>query len=198
MKYSDYLSKNSFTSILTPLTNRHLIRLSGGVALASLLSGCLLSSPYWGQKIDGHTNKVPIQSFVTSNGTPVVFECSKAYHGGLYPAFGPEQWYHVATVNPTIPPSVDPKSVKIYSASYHNSLPAVCWRQDPANGTWYTAVRSKQGSSKHYVFNKTGLACLGKEIGLATTWLGWLGKGCHLTYSGSSTAIPYVRIYSTT
>ena len=84
----------------------------------------------------------------------------------------------------------------IYSAGIKTALPASCWRQDPANSVWYSAVRATQGSgssiTEYKTFNKTGLECLGREIGKATSWVGWIGKGCEATYSGSTTAIPYV------
>lgn len=162
----------------------------------STLSGCLLTSPFWNQEFSTHTAAVPLQAFTTDASQQVKFQCAKAAHFGLYPDASSAAWVTIANVTPNSSGSLDPLAGLIYSAGIKTALPASCWRQDPANSVWYSAVRATQGSgssiTEYKTFNKTGLECLGQEIGKATSWVGWIGKGCEATYSGSTTAIPYV------
>lgn len=158
----------------------------------SALSGCLLTSPFWNQEFTSHTSNVPLQAWTTKKNEVIQFECSKAYHGGLYPVFGPESWVLVSSVMPEQVASLDPKRGKIYSASRDAALPAACWRRDPGNNIWYAAIRAKQGGNTYSTFDNSGLECLGKEDGKAASWFGWIGKSCTKTYSNSSSNIPYV------
>lgn len=161
------------------------------------LSGCLLTSPFWNQELDSHTDPVPMQAFTVGTST-VKFECAQAAHFGLYPSAGSASWVTVANVVPTSAVSYDPNSGEIHSAGIKQSLPNTCWRQDPANNIWYAAVRASHttssGTSNYYTFTLTGLECLGRENGKAASWYGWFSKNCAATYSGSSTTIPYVII----
>lgn len=195
-------SQSSFTKIRNLISNccwRKLTILS--LKLAALLtagfalSGCLLTSPYWSQDMNDHTKAVPMQAWTTNKNVQVTFECSKASHGGLYP-YSSGNWMLVANVNPQQSASWDPLSAGIYSAGKKQVLPASCWRQDPANNVWYTAIRARQGTNEYKVFTESGLECLGEENGKATSWFGWLVPGCDLKYSGSSTSIPYTIIYA--
>ncbi len=161
----------------------------GAVMLS--LSGCLLTSPYWNQEFTSHTNQIPLQAWTTKSGDAVTFECAQAYHGGLYPYWGPT-WNTVTTVNPDLPGALDNQGSRIYSVSYKGVLPASCWRQDPANGVWYSAIRAVQDGSEYNTFDLTGLECLGRENGKAASWFGWIGDGCTKTYSNSNNNIPYV------
>lgn len=173
----------------------------GMLMLIPGLSGCLLTSPFWNQQLSSHTSAVPLQAFTTSASQTVTFQCAQAAHFGLYPSADSATWVNVANVAPSAQGSYDPLGTRIYSAGLSTALPASCWRQDPANSIWYAAIRATQpttsGSTTHYqTFTKAGLECLGREIGKATSWVGWLNKNCVATYSGSSTAIPYVIVYS--
>ena len=157
-------------------------------------SGCLLTAPYWNQAFDSHTDAVPIQAWATSTTTDITLECIQAYHGGLYPPFGPHNWTHISTITPDLPGSVDGDGSRIYSVTRNSPLPLSCWREDPANGTWYAAVRALQGSSAYSTFDIAGLECLGREDGKDASWFGWIGEGCTKTYSNSNNNIPYVII----
>lgn len=173
-------------------------------ALAALTlaatAGCVFDSPYWAQTFASTTTPVPIQTWVMNRTAPVVIECSPAYHGGLYPWGGPETWLPVTSLTPSTQASYDPSGTVTYSAGTSMSLPAGCWHADDAYtpAKYMTALRARQtiGSTTttFNVFDTTGLECLGREIGKGRSWVAWLGKGCALTYSGSTTAIPYVRI----
>ena len=142
------------------------------------LSGCVLTSPYWNQNLDSHTSAVPLQAWAKDKTTPIVFECAKAYHGGLYPYGGPVVWNPVTTVNITGPGSLDPFSHIFYSASHLSKLPTSCWNLDHGNDIWYTAVRAKQGDDVYDTFDKDGLKCLGTEMGKDASVLGFLEAGC--------------------
>ena len=166
-------------------------KLAAAAGLLFSLSGCLLTSPYWNQVFDSHTDSVPMQAWTTDSGSTITFQCAQASHGGLYPYWGPT-WHHVANVNPALPGSVDSFGTRIYSAARNHPLPNNCWRQDPANGVWYAAVRALQDGDEYNTFDISGLECLGRENGAAASWLGWLGDGCTKTYSNSNNNIPYV------
>lgn len=169
--------------------------------LIPTLSGCLLTSPFWNQEFASHTEAIPMQAFSTSTANPVKFECAQAAHFGLYPSADTASWTTVANVAPNTSGSYDPQGNRIYSAGIKTALPASCWRQDPANSIWYAAIRATQlttsgGTTQYQTFFKSGLECLGREIGKATSWVGWINKNCVATYSGSTTSIPYVIVYS--
>jgi len=193
------------TPVLTQLKIQSLKKISAitlrvaAVAILPMLSGCLLTSPFWNQAFSSRADKIPIQAYTTSNATQVKFECAKAGHYGLYPVGGPVVWLPVANVTPG-GASYDTQGNVVYSAGLNMTLPAACWNGDAAYSPvkWFTAIRATQlisGSTQEYkTFTKTGLACLGKENGLTATWFGWIGKNCTATYSGSTTEIPFVII----
>ena len=172
------------------------MRIVGVTAALLTLNGCLLTSPYWNQQFSSHTAVVPLQAWTTDKTKQVKFECAKAFHGGLYPSAGTASWVHISTVGPQQQSLKDSFGAKVYGAGKKTALPASCWRQDPGNSVWYAAVRATQASTSGTVsyqnFNKAGLECLGQKNGKATSWFGWIGKGCVATYSGSTTPIPYV------
>jgi len=177
------------------------VRAIGAVIVLVTLSGCLLTSPYWNQEFDDHTAVTPLQAWTTDKTKRVKFQCAKAFHGGLYPSAATATWVLVTKVNPGQQPLNDSFGGNIYGAGIKTALPASCWRLDPGNSLWYAAVRARQGSGsstvKYQTFNKAGLECLGHENGKATSWFGWITKGCVQTYSGSTTPIPYVIFRAT-
>lgn len=187
--------KNTTALLSTPRAFS-LAKLSSLLILSTILSGCLLTSPFWNQKFSNHNSPIPLQAWTTSTTGTVTFECSQAYHGGLYPWGGPHIWTTVANVIPAQPGSLDSSSSRIYSASFYGNLPSTCWRYDSANSIWYSAVRAKQGETVYKTFDNTGLECLGRENGKAASWFGWIGKGCTETYFNSSTEIPYVIFHA--
>jgi hypothetical protein len=181
-------------------TTRRLAAVAVAGAVPVLASGCLLTSPVWNQSFASHTNAVPITAWTTTNTNPVKFECSPAYHGGLHPAFGAPTWTSVASVTPT-GGALDGDGIKAYSASGSYVLPSACWRQDPANSVWYAAVRARQTGAAgpaggFFTVDAAGLGCVAESIGDSGSWVSWLGDGCHKTYSGSSTAIPFTIIHA--
>lgn len=189
----------TLTNPLPRITGNGVLRTIIATTSVSLLSGCLLTSPYWNQVFDSHTDSIPMQAWTTIQGGTVKFECAQAGHGGLYP-FGSPVWHTVANVSASNSPSYDPSGTAVYSAGLSQPLPATCWRQDPANSQWYSAVRASHQNSGnttfYYTLDKAGLECMGEENGKAESWFGWLGAGCYLTYSNSNTYLPYVIIRS--
>ncbi len=187
----------TYTPQLPRISRTGLRRTLAAATCVPLLSGCLLTSPYWNQVFDNHTDSVPMQAWTTIQGGTVKFECAQAGHGGLYP-FGAPVWQTVANVSAANSPSYDPSGAAVYSAGISQPLPAACWRQDPANSQWYAAVRASHqnngNTTTYYTLDKVGLACMGEENGKAESWFGWLSAGCYLTYSNSSTPLPYVII----
>ncbi len=167
------------------------LKLIGACFAILSLSGCLLTSPYWNQEFSSHTNQIPLQAWTTDTSHSVTFECSPAYHGGLYPYWGPT-WSTVTTVSPDLPGVLDSAGSRVYSAAYKGVLPESCWRQDPGNNIWYAAIRAVQDGDEFSTFDKVGLECLGRENGKAASWFGWIGDGCTKTYSNSNNNIPYV------
>lgn len=163
------------------------------ISMMGLLSGCILTSPFWNQEFDDHTDPIPIQSWTVNKNLPVTIECSKAYHGGLYPVFSSGSWSNVTNLNPQLPGVLDPKGAVVYSAGRKMVLPENCWRKDPGNDLYYAAIRAKQGNSAVFSsFDNNGLECLGRWNGKLATWFGWAGKGCNKTYNNSNTPIPFV------
>lgn len=74
-------------------------------------------------------------------------------------------------------------------------LPANCWRHDPANNIWYSALRATRVDSPNDKFQTVdilGLECVGRENGKAASWVKWLSKGCAKTYANPTTLIRYV------
>lgn len=147
------------------------------------LNGCLMTSPYWNQEFDTRTELVPLQSYTGDKSVNVVFQCAKAFHGGLYPFGGPVVWTTVASVKPG-QALLDSFGQKVFGAGKKVTLPAGCWRKD-SNNLWYSAIRATQnktviGTDQKYfhTFDKTGLICLGRENGTALHWLGWYSAGC--------------------
>lgn len=190
---------NTRTELLRPT------RLLAPALAALTMTGCVFDSPYWGQSFSSTTASIPIQTWTTDKTRVVKIECHKASHAGLYPWGGPESWVHVVDITPSANASYDPKSGVVYSAGTPRVLPASCWHADAAYTPpkYTTALRATQltasGSTTVYrVFDAAGLECLGREIGKGQSWFAWLSKSCALTYSGSTTLIPYVKIVTDT
>ena len=182
----------------------HRGRLATASICALLMTGCVFDSPYWAQTFATTTTTVPMQTWTTDKTRTVKIECSQASHAGLYPWGGPEVWNLVTNITPSTNASYDPLNGVVYSAGKSMSLPAACWHADGAYSPpkYMTALRATQltasGSTQVYqVFDAAGLECLGREIGKGKSWFAWINKGCALTYSGSTTPIPYVRIIAT-
>ncbi len=183
------------------LPGKRSLRLIALAATSLSLTACVFDSPYWAQTFATTTTAVPMQAWTTDSTRVVKIECSKAYHGGLYPFGGPEVWTFVTNITPSSNASWDPTNGVVYSAGKQMVLPAACWNADNAYtpALYMTALRATQltasGSTQTYkVFDAAGLECLGREIGKGKSWFAWINKNCDLKYSGSSTSIPYVRI----
>ena len=163
------------------------------------LNGCLITSPYFNQNFSNHTQPIPIQTWIGSPNKDVRIQCAQAYHAGLYPFGGDPTWVNVTTIKSQGKANFAPDGSATYSAGKSMVLPAACWRKDPANNIWYSALRAYRldsPSSKFDVVNLSGLECVGRENGKAASWLGYFSKNCALTYSGSSTKVPYVIFYA--
>lgn len=174
-------------------------------AISVPLTACVLDSPYFGQTFASTTTAIPIQAWTGDNNRTVRIECSKAYHAGIYPWGGPEVWLPVADLTPSAVPSYDPNGGVTYSAGIKQALPAACWYADNAYTPpkYMTALRATQlnanGSTVTFrVFDAGGLECKGREVGKSRSWTGWVNAGCALTYSNSTTLLPWVRISSNT
>jgi hypothetical protein len=171
-------------SLFTRCTRGALVALVAlGVAATPLiLSGCLMTTPYWNQEFADHTKAVPFQAFTTNKSIQVKFECAKAFHGGLYPDAASATWVLVGNVTPQGQPLLDSDGNSVYGARKSAVLPAACWRFDPANSIWYAAARATQGAGQDpfFTFDNAGLECLGRENGKAASWFGWIGKGCQV------------------
>lgn len=188
---------NFFSGIINVRGLSFFTKIGAAALVLTSLSGCLITSPYWNQEFSSHTGQIPLQAWTTVSNKTVTFECSQAYHGGLYPPFSPPTWNTVINVSPDQPGVLDPNGARIYSAAHKGVLPASCWYQDPGNSLWYAAVRAVQDGSEFKTVDKVGLECVGEENGKAASWFGWFGKGCSKTYSGSSTEIPFVIFRAT-
>ena len=157
-----------FTSTQTQeSTRRRIVRGMTLAAAGTLLSGCLLDSPYWNQEFDDHTAAIPIQTFTSIKSSPVKIQCAQAYHGGLYPSEASATWLLVDNLNVQSQALLDPLGGKMYGAGKMKVLPSNCWRFDPANSIWYTGLRATQVNNLrhdqvHHV-HKSGLECLGKK-----------------------------------
>lgn len=169
---------------------------AGLLVALSTLNGCLMVAPYWNQAYDDHTQPVRLQAFTTDKTKSVTFECSKAYHGGLYPNGSGGVWSTVHVQNPAAQEihSADIAN-KSHGAGKSKVLPESCWRKDPANNIWYTAVRAGQtASSKFRTLSKAGLECVGTEVGKSRNWWGWYNKSCH--QKNGSGDITYAIFYA--
>jgi hypothetical protein len=196
------------TSSSMPTTRLSPARATSAVAAAAVLSalaGCVFDSPYWGQTFASTATPVPIQTWTGDKNHAVKIECSKAYHGGLYPFGGPETWTLVTNITPSTNPSYDSQGGVVYSAGVRMTLPADCWRADEAYSPalYMTALRATQltafgGTTVYRVFDLAGLECMGRENGKGGSWFSWLNKNCALTYSNSTTALPWVKIIANT
>ena len=170
----------------------------------TILSGCLISGPYWGQEFDSRTDDIPLQAWTAFATEPVRVECSQAYHAGLYPWYNANgNWMPVTTLYPQNPGVLDPKGTRIYSVGESLVLPEHCWRNDRAysNPKYFTAIRMVQtvqtsSGMQDIVFStldREGLECVGTENGRAASWTGYYGKDCVTAYS-SGKKIPFVII----
>jgi hypothetical protein len=190
-----------FTSTQTSgTTRRRIVGCMTLAAAATLLSGCLLDSPYWNQKFKDHTAAIPIQTFTSNKTNPVKIECAPAFHGGLYPSEASATWSLVDNLTVQSQALLDPLGNKVYGAGKMKVLPSNCWQFDPANSIWYAALRASQVNTsspfKFWTFTKSGLECLGKEVGKATNWFAnWVP--CTAKYSNSTVEIKYVIFHAT-
>lgn len=179
-----FKKRSSMLNTIQRITSSRATRASAralGVATALLaLNGCLITSPYWNQEFSDHTKAIPIQTWVGSKSTQVKVECAQAFHAGLYPSEPSANWLFVTNITSQSKGLLDPQGVAVYGAGKSMVLPANCWREDPANNIWYSALRaSVVGSSvKFKIFDIAGLECLGRENGKAASWFGYPSKGC--------------------
>ena len=114
------------------------------------LTGCYLTSPYWGQSFDDRTGSIDFQAWTTDNSKAVSFQCAKATHYGLYGSS--PVWTAFASVSPAGPgsfdtnPNSDGHNMRVYSVARRTAVPSSCWHYDGVYDKWVTAIRAKQGS----------------------------------------------------
>lgn len=177
-------------------------RLGVVAGTVAVVSGCLMTSPYWDQEFSTRASPVPIQVYATDNSKPVRFDCAPATNGNLYPTEADASWMFIADVVPQPEPSLDSYGAKVYGASLSTVLPAACWRYDPEFQYWYVGVRATQSSASSQIsyktFTRAGLECLGRENGKAASWFGWMNKGCNAIKPGSLRDWPYAIIRAKT
>ena len=184
-------------------------RLGVTILFVVSLSGCFVSSPYHGQVFANRTAPIPFQVWSDNPGYMYV-ECHKALQGELYQQNGDASWLRIQ--NPgfldTTTPSFDSKGNRAQSMPGNIVLLDECWhRSGSATGPRYqSAVRliqtvgysSANGPRNRisYVFDKPGLGCALRAIGLSGLWSGFLGAGCYVTYDDSSVPLPYLIVES--
>lgn len=156
----------------------------GGAAL--VLTGCLITSPYHGQKFESRNASIPFSVQLPAAGTNAVeLQCGKASaHGGLLSG---ESYTTFATLTRSNTPTYAPDGTAAYVASGQHSIPQDCWRyyNYPDQYDYITAVRVKVGSQTTFnVFDKAGLACLGEAVGTAASFSAW--SGCEKRYSNTN------------
>ncbi len=145
-------------------------------ALMSLIHGCVLTSPFWGQEFDHRTNLVPVQTWTIDKDNPVKVECAEAVPAGWHGA----DFQEVTLIQPEPTGMLDSNGDLVYSAGAEVVLPAECWNNRYGN-EFYTVIKASQPGSeseKFLHFKENGLECLVKWIAKKNSWFGWSGKRC--------------------
>ncbi len=178
------------------------IRAAATLLGVATLQGCLLTSPYHGQEFASKTSNIPVQAWTVKKTEPVKLECTQSSRFGPAPLGGTIDWQLLNNLPVETNGVVDSFTTRVNSANITRVLPDSCWQTvETSSGTrHYTALRVTQANYQgeaDYVyqgFTNSGLECLGREIGKAASWVGWIGKECVRTYSNSSAHVPYVVI----
>lgn len=168
--------------------------------LSTVSTGCLVTSPYYGQSFSSRNAAVPFQAWTLKDSGSLHVECAPSGRFGPAPFGGPVTWSAVTDVPVSPGTHRDPRGGRMSSASTSLSLPASCWQslETSAGLRWYTALRVTQDDYmqedeyEFRTFDAAGLECLGREVGKARSWTGYADKDCVLTYSNSDTPIPFI------
>lgn len=186
MKRKSLLTFTALQHLLSSRVTRASARVLGAVAALFALSGCLITSPYWGQQFSDHTKAIPIQTWVTDARTKVKLECAQAFQGGLYPTEPSASWLFVTNITSQAKALFAPNGGKVFGAGKFMVLPADCWRKDTGNNIWYAALRATVDVPEDRVRFETvdlvGLECVGRENGKAASWTAWMNES---TYCGT-------------
>ena len=154
----------------------------------ALASGCLVSSPYHGQKLKSRTDSVPFQVWTIDKTKKVHIECAKPYaHGTLH-----HNYQLVKKVKPSSHKHFDSFGNIMYSASTKVVIPDACWQVfNFAGGIQkdFAWVRARQPGTEYvefFTFDKNGLGCVGEFNGKAASWVGWIGHNCPKTFASGT------------
>jgi hypothetical protein len=182
------------------MTRKPSITAASRAAIAACLmwiSGCAITSPYWGYVPASTSAPIPFQTWGFNSGARYV-ECANDTGGHGNPTNGEASYIPVATLYPTTQPSLDSQGAAIYSASKSIPLPSVCWKYfDYGEGYYQANVRvvtldSSGKKSPLSTFELAGLECLGRETGRAASWSAYFNKGCEMKYLNTNEQIPYI------
>ncbi len=169
-------------------------------AIVFVASGCVVTSPHWDYEPASTSAAIPFQAWATSNSSAVLVECADDTSAHGWPSDGEASYIFAANLWPSSSASLDPGGSPVYSASGKHALPSTCWKRFNDYGFWQANLRLSQvidGEKRIFSsFDKPGLECLGREVGKARQWFGFLNK-CEKRYLGSTDMIPYIvlRIY---
>lgn len=170
------------------------------IVLAIVLSGCAVTSPYWGYVPASTSAPIPFQAWTPKNDAPVVVECATSTTAHGNPTDGEASYIVAANIAVSASKSLDGAGGALYSASASVILPSSCWDYFGDYDFWQANVRVSQTTNwsdgTHKVifssYDKPGLECLGRETGKRASWSGAVGHDCEMTYLGESTKIPYI------
>jgi len=173
-----------------------------GVAILFIvsLSGCFVSSPYHGQVFTSRTDPIPFQIW-SERYSGMYVECHKALRGEPFQQNGDSSWRRVPVNGhplESIGPLRDSKGNRINSFSNNLFLQDECWQRS-GSGTsrrYQSAVRVVQFDRISLVFDKPGLACAFRAIGITGLWDGFLNEGCFVTHDDSSSPLPFLIVES--
>lgn len=169
---------------LTP-SRDHAARLTplSAIVLFGLSPACMLS-PTWGDAIASTTSPVSFSFYATVANKPITVDCAP---GILDPTF-----FHAFTVTSGSSPWTY-NGETVYPTSTSRVLPSICW------GTYHgrptTRLRPRQDGSQMMVYDDDGIDCIGNAFGDGKGPV-TAGYECGLTYSNSTTKIPYVVIHA--
>jgi len=163
---------------------------------ASNLTGCAITSPYWGYVPDSISAPIPFQAWSGST-SALHIECADETTGHGNPSDGEASYIPVATMNPSSSPSLDSTGQAIYPASTKVALPSECWDWFSDYNFWQANVRvvlvNASGRKVPFAnYDLDGLSCLGRETGKVGRWNGSVNKGCEMKFANTGDLIPYI------
>jgi hypothetical protein len=142
-----------------------------------------------------------VQVWTPYTSPSIVVECATATTAHGSP--DPDESAYVVATNLTVSSAdhFDSSGQTMHSAAAMVTFPSRCWNYFGDYDFWQINLRVSQivpdgygGTTKRIFssFDNAGIACLGREVGAAGNWLGFVGKNCEMTYLGSSDLVPYI------